>query len=46
MDARATDRRLEAYIQTLIDHAVRHPVLQFNRVDFRLAWLGSVAGPG
>jgi len=39
MDARATDRRLEAYIQTLIDHAVRQPVLQFNRVDYRLAWL-------
>lgn len=39
MDARATDRELEAYIQALIDRADKQPVLQFNRVDFRLAWL-------
>jgi hypothetical protein len=39
MGAGATDRKLRAYIQTLIDHAAHQPVLQFNRVDFRLAWL-------
>lgn len=39
MEAGATDRKLQAYIQTLIDRADRQPVLQFNRVDFRLPWL-------
>lgn len=39
MDAGATDRKLRAYIQTLIDYPDRQPVLQFNRVDFRLPWL-------
>ena len=39
MDAGAVDRRLSAYIKILIDRAAHQPVLQFNRVDFRLAWL-------
>ena len=30
---------LRAYIQALIDMADHRPVLQFNRVDFRLPWL-------
>ena len=33
--------KLRAYIQALIDHAPERAVLQFNRVDFRLAWLRS-----
>ena len=41
MNARAVDRKLRAYIQSLIDHATLRPVLQFNRVDFRLGWLRS-----
>ena len=39
MDAGAVDLKLRAYIHALIDHAAHQPVLQFNRVDFRLAWL-------
>lgn len=30
---------LGAYLQALIDAAPRRPLLQFNRVDFRLGWL-------
>jgi hypothetical protein len=40
MDAFFWDSNLRAYVQTLIDAASpRRAVLQFNRVDFRLAWL-------
>jgi hypothetical protein len=33
------DFKLEEYIQKLIDSTSKIPVLQFNRVDFRLPWL-------
>lgn len=39
MDERAWDPGLKRYIQILIDRAKGRAVLQFNRVDFRLAWL-------
>ena len=32
---------MQRYIETLIEHAAGRPVLQFNRVDFRLPWLRS-----
>lgn len=31
--------RLQAYISQLIEHARGRPVLQFNRIDFRLPWI-------
>jgi len=39
MDASFFDPDLRAYVQGLIDAAPDRAVLQFNRVDFRLAWL-------
>ena len=39
MDAGAWDPDLREYIEQLIRRAPGRPVLQFNRVDFRLAWL-------
>ena len=39
MDARHDDPQLRNYIAALIRAAPGRPVLQFNRVDFRLAWL-------
>lgn len=39
MDARSHDPALQAYISALVKRAAGRPVLQFNRVDFRLAWL-------
>lgn len=39
MDRRAHAPALRAYIEGLIDAAPARAVLQFNRVDFRLAWL-------
>jgi hypothetical protein len=39
MDADSWDPALERYIATLIERADGRPVLQFNRVDFRLPWL-------
>lgn len=39
MDEEDWDPALVRYIQTLIDAAKGRPVLQFNRVDFRLPWL-------
>lgn len=41
MNANAWDPRLERYIEILAEAAKNRPVLQFNRVDFRLAWLRS-----
>ena len=43
MDAAAEDRDLERFIAGLVEAAPagRLPVLQFNRVDFRLPWLKS-----
>ena len=41
MDAAAHDARLETYINALIDRSQGQPVLQFNRMDFRLDWLKS-----
>jgi Sulfotransferase family len=39
MDAAAWDPDLYRYIAALIEAAPERAVLQFNRVDFRLAWL-------
>jgi hypothetical protein len=39
MDATHHDPRLKDYIDALIGRAMGRPVLQFNRVDFRLQWL-------
>lgn len=41
MDADSWDPALQRYIETLIARAPGRPVLQFNRVDFRLPWLRS-----
>ena len=35
----ASAANLLAYLRALIDHADHRPVLQFNRMDFRLPWL-------
>lgn len=32
------DRRMYDYVRTLIDSTNKTPVLQFNRIDFRLPW--------
>jgi hypothetical protein len=39
MDEQSWDPDMAAYIRVLITRAPARPVLQFNRVDFRLAWL-------
>ena len=39
MDAGSVDWNLRAYLDALIARAPGVPVLQFNRVDFRLPWL-------
>ncbi len=39
MDETSWNQRMEDYIQAIIDAAPDKPVLQFNRVDFRLPWL-------
>jgi hypothetical protein len=41
MDARFHDPGMRKYIQRLVESAPGRPVLQFNRVDFRLPWLKS-----
>ena len=38
MDELAWDLDLRSYVDTLINHAVSRPALQFNRIDFRLPW--------
>lgn len=39
MDERSYDTNLYKFINSLIQRAPGRPVLQFNRVDFRLPWL-------
>ncbi len=39
MDETFWEPELKQYVQLLIDRAPGRPVLQFNRVDFRLPWL-------
>lgn len=39
MDETVWDESLRKYIQILIDRAPNQPVLQFNRMDFRLPWI-------
>jgi hypothetical protein len=36
------DYELEKYIEILIENSVGTPVLQFNRIDFRLGWIKKV----
>jgi hypothetical protein len=38
MDADSWDPALKGYVEMLIDRAPGRPVLQFNRIDFRLPW--------
>src|SRR5262249_51397356 len=38
MDEGFYDEELRSYVDTLIDRAPGRPVLQFNRIDFRLPW--------
>jgi hypothetical protein len=38
MDERSWDPEMKQYVDTLIDRAAGRPVLQFNRIDFRLPW--------
>jgi hypothetical protein len=38
MDADSWDPAMKRYVEVLIDRAPGRPVLQFNRIDFRLAW--------
>jgi hypothetical protein len=39
MDAAAWDPGMKRYVELLIEQAPGRPVLQFNRIDFRLPWL-------
>lgn len=39
MDENFHDPRLKRYIEIMVERAPGRPVLQFNRVDFRLPWL-------
>ncbi len=39
MDAKSYDPKLFQFITELLNRAPNRPVLQFNRMDFRLAWL-------
>lgn len=39
MDEQAHDPQMQAYIEQLVSRAKGRPVLQFNRIDFRLPWL-------
>jgi hypothetical protein len=39
MDAQSWDPAMKRYIELLIEHARGRPVLQFNRLDFRLPWI-------
>jgi hypothetical protein len=38
MDADSWNPAMKRYVELLIDRAPGRPVLQFNRIDFRLAW--------
>lgn len=38
MDARSWDPAMRSYVERLIERAPGRPVLQFNRIDFRLPW--------
>jgi hypothetical protein len=38
MDAHSWNPGMKRYVQLLIERAAGRPVLQFNRIDFRLAW--------
>ncbi|HEY7423739.1 MAG TPA: sulfotransferase [Gemmataceae bacterium] len=38
MGADCWDPAMKRYVELLIDHAAGRPVLQFNRIDFRLPW--------
>lgn len=39
MDENSCDINMHAFINSLIENAKGRPVLQFNRIDFRLPWL-------
>lgn len=39
MEGREYDPAMRAYIECLVDRAPHRPILQFNRIDFRLGWI-------
>lgn len=39
MDEKAWDPQMKNYICELVKHASGRPILQFNRIDFRIPWL-------
>lgn len=39
MDEGTWNPAMKRYIEILVDHAATRPVLQFNRIDFRLPWI-------
>lgn len=39
MDARSWNPAMKRYIEIMVEHAPHRPVLQFNRIDFRLPWI-------
>lgn len=41
MDQRHVDYDMKSYIDLMIAHSSNRPVLQFNRIDFRLPWIKS-----
>jgi hypothetical protein len=41
MDSRSWNLAMQLYIEGLIEKAAGRPVLQFNRIDFRLPWIRS-----
>jgi hypothetical protein len=38
MNAESWDPGMKHYVELLVEHAPGRPILQFNRVDFRLGW--------
>ena len=39
MTEKSFDTKMTSYIDSLIENAKKRPVLQFNRIDFRLSWI-------
>lgn len=41
MEKRQFDPQMQSYIEFLVAHSKQRPVLQFNRIDFRLGWINA-----
>jgi len=39
MDESSINMKMKSYIEQLVSRANKRPVLQFNRIDFRLSWI-------